>query len=62
MVALLLEEDVILLPEPGVGQVSRVGLCLAGEESVLRDVDCDVLRRGDDERRAYTVKDTGDEK
>lgn len=42
MGTLLLEEDVVLLPEPGVGQVARVGLGVAGEEGVLRDVDCDV--------------------
>lgn len=44
IITLLLEEDVVLLPEPGVGQVARVGLCLAGEEGVLRDVHCNVLR------------------
>lgn len=35
IITLLLEEDVVLLPEPGVGQVTRVGLRLAGEEGVL---------------------------
>lgn len=44
IITLLLEEDVVLLPEPGVGQVARIGLRLAGEEGILRDVHCDVLR------------------
>lgn len=35
VLSLLLEEDVVLLQEPGVGEVARVGLCLAGEEGVL---------------------------
>lgn len=43
IITLLLEEDVVLLPEPGVGQVTRVGLRLAGEEGILRDVHCNVL-------------------
>jgi len=38
IITLLLEKDVVLLPEPGVGQVARIGLRLAGEEGVLRDV------------------------
>lgn len=42
---LLLEEDVVLLPEPGVGQVARIGLCLAREEGVTGDVHCDVFWR-----------------
>ena len=50
--ALLLEEDVVLLPEPGVGQVARVGLGLAGEEGVLGNVYRDVLWWRNDERRA----------
>lgn len=45
---LLLEVDVVLLPEPGVGQVAWVRLGLAGEECILGDVDGDVLRRRDD--------------
>ena len=44
MVALLLEEDVILLPEPGVGEVSRVRLGLTGEECILGYVYSDVFR------------------
>lgn len=38
IITLLLEVDVVLLPIPGVGQVCRVCLCLAGEECVLRYV------------------------
>lgn len=43
IITLLLEEDVVLLPEPAVGQVARVGFRLAGEEGVLRNVHCNVL-------------------
>lgn len=43
IITLLLEEDIVLLPEPGVSQVARVGLRLAGEEGILRNVHCDVL-------------------
>lgn len=45
---LLLEVDVVLLPEPGVGEVARVRLGLAGEQCILGNVDGDVLRRRDD--------------
>lgn len=38
IITLLLEEDVVLLPEPGVCQVARIGFRLAGEEGILRDV------------------------
>lgn len=59
---LLLEEDVVLLPEPCVGQVARVGLRLAGEEGVLGDVDRDVLWWRDDEGWACGSVDTGEQK
>lgn len=52
IITLLLEEDIVLLPEPGVGQVAGVGLRLASEEGVLRDVHCDVHWRCHDEWRA----------
>lgn len=48
IITLLLEVDVILLPEPGVGQIARIRLCLAGEECILGYVDSDVFWRGDD--------------
>lgn len=35
IITLLLKEDVVLLQEPGIGKVARVGLRLAGEEGVL---------------------------
>lgn len=54
---LLLEVDVVLLPEPGVGQVARVRLGLAGEECILRNVDGDVLRRRDNVGRPCAEKD-----
>lgn len=40
---LLLEVDVVLLPEPSVGQVARIGLGLAGKECILGNVDGDVF-------------------
>ena len=49
----LLEVDILILPVPGVGEVAGVGLCPAGEQRVLGDVDSDVLRRGDDEGRPW---------
>lgn len=56
---LLLEVDVVLLPEPGVGQVARVRLGLAGEECILGNVDGDVLRRRDDVGRPCGEKIRG---
>lgn len=53
IITLLLEVDVILLPEPGVGQVARIRLRLAGEECILGYVDGDVLRWRHDVRRPY---------
>lgn len=53
IITLLLEVDVVLLPEPGVGQVARVRLCLAGEECILGYVDGDVFGRRDDVRRPW---------
>ena len=35
IITLLLEVDVILFPKPGVGQVARIRLRLAGEECIL---------------------------
>lgn len=49
ILSLLLKEDVVLLQKPGVGEVARVGLCLAGEEGVLWDVHCNVLWWWDNE-------------
>lgn len=45
---LLLEVDVVLLPEPGVGQVAGIRFSLAGEECILGYVDGDVFGRRDD--------------
>ena len=45
IITLLLEVDVILLPEPGVGEVAGIGLRLAGEEGILGYVDGDVFWR-----------------
>lgn len=53
---LLLEVDVVLPPEPGVGQVARVRLGLAGEECILGNVDGDVLWRRDDVGRPCAGK------
>lgn len=53
IITLLLEVDVVLLPEPGVGQVARVRLRLAGEECILGNVDGDVFRRRDDVGRPW---------
>lgn len=43
IITLLLEEDVIFLPKPGVGQVAWIRFCLAGEECILGYVDCYVF-------------------
>lgn len=45
IITLLLEVDVILFPEPGVGQVARIRLRLAGEECILGYVYGDVFWR-----------------
>lgn len=49
----LLEVDVLILPVPGVGEVAGIRLCPAGKQSILGDVDGDVLRRGNDEGRPW---------
>lgn len=49
----LLEVDILILPVPGVGEVARIRLCPAGKQSILGDVDGDVLRRGNNEGRPW---------
>ena len=49
---LLLEIDVVFLPEPGVGKVAGIRLRLAREQGILGNVYSDVLWRRDDVRRA----------
>lgn len=49
----LLEVDVLILPVPGVGEVAGIRLCPAGKQSILGDVDGDVLRRGNNEGRPW---------
>lgn len=56
IITLLLEVDVILFPEPGVGQVARIRLRLAGEEGILGYVDGDVFRWRDDVRRPWETQ------
>lgn len=50
IITLLLEEDVVVLPEPGVGEVARVGLGQAVQLGGLGYVHRQVLWRGHDER------------
>lgn len=44
IITLLLEVDVVFLPEPSVGQVARIRLCLARKLGILGYVNSDVLR------------------
>lgn len=54
----LLEVDVLVLPVPSVCEVAWIRLCPAGEQSILGDVDSDVFRRGNDERRPWREQGT----
>lgn len=56
ILSLLLKEHVVLLQKPGVGEVARVGLCLAGEEGVLWNVHCNVLWWWDNEWGTWKKK------
>lgn len=56
IITLLLEEDIIFLPEPGVRHVARIRLGLTGEECILGYVDGYVLWRGDDKWRSCKPK------
>lgn len=59
IITLLLEEDVVLLPQPGERQVARIGLGTAAEECVLRDVHRDIDWWGRDERRTWWDRENG---
>lgn len=56
IITLLLEEDIIFLPEPGVRHVARIRLGLTGEECILGYVHGYVLWRGDDKWRSCKPK------
>lgn len=53
IITLLLEVDIVFFPEPGVGQVARIRLRLAGEECILGYVYSDVFWWRDDVWRPW---------
>lgn len=46
-------KNICVPQEPAVSEVGRVGLSLAGQEGILGEVDCDVLRGDHDYWRPW---------